>query len=629
MNWGAILRYRWLVAALSAIGYLLVAWQAAMQVQQTAVDALAASGHSQLNLYATHLRGELQRFEKLPTLIATHPRLLEVLQDPDDVDAVDGLNRYLEEINRSTGAADTYLMDRNGLTLAASNWHSERPFVGRNFNFRPYFQEAMAGQLGRYFAQGTASQQRGYYFASSVRAGGKVFGVVVVKVNLSNIEQEWEGLPEEVVVTDPDGVIFFATQPTWRFKTIAPLDHQARTRIELSRRYPKAALEPLPLKAWVPEGTQHQLVQLGDNQQQRYLLQSQAMAEAGWQVHLMTPLQSAHQQMVNAILLISALALALLFLGLGLRQRYKRRLEKMLYDEQAREALYRTHAQLEQRVKSRTADLSESNEQLSREIEERRHAEAQLRATQNELIQAAKLATLGQMSAGINHELSQPLAAIRSYADNGQALLEKGRLQEVESNLVQISDLTERMARIGSQLKIFSRKSTGLVGAVSLKGVIEAARAIIGPRSNKTDATLIIALPDERLQVCADEGLVQQVLVNLIHNALQAVEGEAERKVEVHTEQRSDQVALVVEDSGPGIADEHLEHIFDPFFTTKEASEGLGLGLTISNRIVTELGGEMSASSGCLGGARFEVVLPSVESGPESELESERKREER
>ena len=131
------------------------------------------------------------------------------------------------------------------------------------------------------------------------------------------------------------------------------------------------------------------------------------------------------------------------------------------------------------------------------------------------------------------------------------------------------------------------------------------------------------------LQVCADEVLVQQVLVNLIHNALQAVEGEAERKVEVHTEQRSDQVALVVEDSGPGIADEHLEHIFDPFFTTKEASEGLGLGLTISNRIVTELGGEMSASSGCLGGARFEVVLPSVESGPESELESERKREER
>lgn len=598
---------------LLAIGaYLLIAWQAVVQVEQTAIDALRLSGMSQLNLYASHLQGELQRFEKLPALIATHPRLLEVLQDPDDSEAVDGLNHYLESINRTSGAADTYLMDRTGLTLAASNWSSPRPFVGRNFAFRPYFQQAISGELGRYYALGTTSQQRGYYFASAVEAAGQIFGVVVVKVNLSNIEQGWGGLAEEVLVTDPDGVIFIATQPTWRFKTIRPLDHQNQTRIELSRRYPQASLEPLALSGLHGSSKGGSLVQLMDMRQQ-YLMQSQTVAEADWEMHLLSPLLPVREQMVNAFLMVSMVTMALLFLGLGLRQRYKRIVERRLYDEQARDALYRAHAELEQRVKERTADLSDSNEQLSREIEERRYAESQLRSTQDQLVQAAKLATLGQMSAGIKHELSQPLAAIRTYADNGKALLEKARYPEVGDNLVQISDLTERMARIGAQLKIFSRKSSGQLSPVLVQGVIRGARAIIGPRSETIDATLEFVVPAQRIEVYGDEVLLQQVLVNLIYNALQAVEGEPDRKVVVCVEERAEcQLALIVEDSGPGIANEHLEKIFDPFFTTKEASEGLGLGLTISNRIITELGGEMSARSGSLGGACFEVVLPGV-----------------
>lgn len=605
------MQYQWLVGLFSAAAYLLLAWQAVMQVERSAIKKLAETGNNQLNLYTTHLKGELEQFQKLPGLIATDPRLLGVLHDPDDGDAVDSLNRYLEQINHDTGAADIYVMDRNGLTLSASNWQGERPFVGRNFSFRPYFQQAIKGSLGRYYALGTTSRQRGYYFASPVLAGGKIFGVVVVKVNLNKIEQQWGGLPEELLVTDPDGVIFLSTLPSWNFHTVAPLSGIDRQRIEASRRYPGAVLDPMPLEAIAVYGADHQIVRLPS--QQRFLMQHQVMGDEAWEVYLLTPFGSVRNQMTEALMLFSAIALALLFLGLGLRQRYKRRVEKTLYDEQARESLYRAHADLERRVKDRTADLSESNEQLSREIEERRHAEMQLRTTQDELVQAAKLATLGQMSAGINHELSQPLAAIRSYADNGQELLRQDRLKEVESNLLQISDLTERMARIGSQLKIFSRKSTGQLSDVSVQGVMEAAQSIIGPRSKKVDATLLMMIPEEDLKVRADEILVQQVLVNLIHNALQAVEGEAERKVRVYVESHSSQVALVVEDSGPGVDDAHIERIFDPFFTTKSANEGLGLGLTISSRIVTELGGEMSAARGEWGGARFEVKLPIAE----------------
>lgn len=602
-------RYRWMVALLSALVYLLIAWQTTVEVERKAITALATSGANQLNLYTSHLKGELEQFQKLPSLIATDPRLLGVLHDPDDSEAIDSLNRYLQRINQDTGAADIYLMDRDGLTMAASNWQGERPFVGRNFSFRPYFQQAMAGALGRYYALGSASQQRGYYFASPVRAGGEIFGVVVVKVNLDLLEQQLVGLDEELLVTDPDGVVFLSTRSGWRFKTIAPLSEDQRHRIEQSRRYPGVTLTAMPITE-DKHVDSARMVELSD--QQRYLLQQQTMLETGWEIYLLSPSRSIQNQLTEALMLVTAVALALLFLGLGLRQRYQRRLEKMLYDEQARDALYRAHAELEQRVKDRTSDLSAINEQLSREIEERRSAEQQLRSTQDELIQAAKLATLGQMSAGINHELSQPLAAIRSYADNGCALLQKGRLPEVEGNLQQISDLTERMARIGSQLKIFSRKSSGAVKAVPLRTVVEGAVAIIGPRSKKIDADLQIHTPDHQLQVRADEVLLQQVLVNLIYNALQAVEGEVVRAVVVRTEVRAEQVALIVEDSGPGIADEHLEKIFDPFFTTKEASEGLGLGLTISHRIITELGGEMRASRRQSGGARFEVELPKV-----------------
>ncbi len=593
--------------------YLLTGWQLLQQVEQRALDKVAATGVHQLRLYASHLQGELQRFEKLPGLIATHPRLLQVLQDPDDVEAVEGLNHYLQEINSTSGGADIYLMDRSGLTLAASNWQGERPFVGRNFSFRPYFQQAMEGRLGRYFALGTTSRQRGYYFASAVWGGGEIFGVVVVKVNLSNIESGWEGLSEELLVTDPDGVIFIATNPAWRFKTTAPLDAEQRQRVEQSRRYPQM---PLPALGWgglKPRGEGAQLVSV-PGYPQRYLLQSNEMVRVGWKIHLMTPLLHVEEQINDALLLFALLSLALLSIGLGLRQRHQRRVEKRHYDQRARDALYQAHAELEQRVKDRTADLSMINEQLSREIEERRQAERQLRATQNELVQAEKLATLGQMSAGINHELSQPLAAIRSYADNGRALLQQQRLDEVAGNLSQISDLTERMARIGEQLKIFSRKSSGQKVLLSLRAVVETAVSIIQPRSEQLGVELEQRLPAESHQVLADEVLLQQVLVNLIHNALQAVEEVELRRVRISSTEDGERTVLVVEDSGRGIAEEHMEQIFTPFFTTKSASEGLGLGLTISSRIVDGLGGELRVAASELGGARFEVVLPNDQS---------------
>jgi two-component system C4-dicarboxylate transport sensor histidine kinase DctB len=224
------------------------------------------------------------------------------------------------------------------------------------------------------------------------------------------------------------------------------------------------------------------------------------------------------------------------------------------------------------------------------------------------LIHAAKLAVLGQMSAGINHELNQPLAAIRSYTDNGKQFLQQGRLEEAMWNLEQIGELTERMAQIGVQLKLFSKKSSGQIVAVPLHGAIDGALEILRPSLKKAGIVPSIEVDPIDLEVRANHVLLQQVLVNLISNAMQAMEGQEGKRLVVACTGQGEKVVIAVEDNGPGVADEHVHNIFEPFYTTKKSGQGLGLGLTISDRIVRDFGGQIILVRGT-GGARFEFTL--------------------
>ena len=567
----------------------------------------------------THLKGQLEKYEYLPELISTNRRLVDLLRGPPDPERITALNRYLEEINLVSDASDTYVMDATGLTIAASNWDSERPFVGRDFSYRPYFQEALKGRLGRYYALGMTSRKRGYYFAYPVRSADAILGAVVIKVDMGAVEAQWQRQAHEVLVTDPDGVVFVTSRSDWRFRTLEPLSAEARKLVLASRRYPGEDLASLPVSrrealdrqaTWltVLEEGKH-----GESHSRDFLMQQHQMQEAGWTVHLLSSLTETNRRVLNALAILSAGYLALVLLVLALRQRYKRRQEAARFEARARTTLKAAYDELERRVKERTVELLSANDQLTQEIEERRRAEQELRRTQHELIQAAKLATLGQMSAGINHEINQPLAAMRAYVDNTKTFLERGRLAEARWNLEQIADLVDRMAQIGTQLKTFSRKSTGHVGSVSLAVVMGRAEAIVSPRRRRVGASVEQVLSDLGLWVLADEVTLQQVLVNLLGNALQALEGLQERLVRISGELRGDKVAICIDDSGSGIAEEHIGKVFDPFFTTKEASEGLGLGLTISARIIEELGGRLSVSSSDLGGARLEILLPVAE----------------
>lgn len=594
--------------------YLLVilwnVWWTFTWLYHRQLNELAQEGSFRLELYITYLQGVLEKFESLPELLANDSTLIKWITAEDSPEKISRINNYLKKINEITHTSDIYLLNPQGTTIAASNWDTPISFVGENFRYRPYFQQAMQGELGRYFAKGTTSDIRGFYFAFPLRHHGEILGVLALKINIDTVENNWGHEEQTFIVTDPDGVIFLATNPKMVFRTLTPLPPKALAQINDTRRYPNADLKPLEILHTAPS-TKGQLITMqipGSNKSQKYLLQSQFMDTGNWNVHIITDTSRVERFIVlifvafNFFLLLSGLTFLLL------KQRRQRKIDLRRYEENANRLLQQANEQLEVRVTERTAALTQANEQLLREIEERKRAEIALGETRSELVHAAKMAALGQMAAGINHELNQPLAAIRSYSDNSRLFLQKGRMQDALWNLEQISELTERMAQIGIQLKQFSRKSSGQLSSIPVHGVIDGALEILSPLIRKTDTWIQVVIEPEHLQVRANHVRLQQVVVNLVSNALQAVEKFAKQEIRIRVYQRDDKVILSVADNGLGILPEHLPHIFEPFYTTKQSGQGLGLGLTITKRILHEMHAEILVVPSD-SGAKFECIL--------------------
>ncbi len=580
-----------------ALMVLMIFWISTITYQKGLIT-LSEEGVVRLELFVTYLRGVLTKYESLPELLARDKQLVNFLLNPGGRDRIEALNKYLETINEISRTADTYLMDRDGLTIAASNWQEEHPFVGRNFSYRPYFQQAMRGNLGRYFALGTMSIKRGYYFAYPVRRDREILGAVVVKINIDTVEKKWGAHDETFLVTDPNNVIFITTHPEWRFKTLGELDSTAIELIKKSRRYPIQELETLPIDI-VKDYAFGRVINLKkpEGGGRTFLQQSYPMEEAGWNVQIMTDIRPLRKKIIEVNVLVGAGILFSYSLLALWRQRQRRLGELKRLEDQSRKVLQELNEKLETRVNERTIELLETNEQLLKEIQDRKNTEEVLKRTRSELVHAAKMATLGQMSAGINHELNQPLAAIRSYADNARLLLGKGRVDEANSNMAQIGELTDRMAQLGVQLKEFSRKSSGNLEIVPLHGVIDGALEILFPAIRKNDVTLHLQLTPENIELLANQVLLQQVIVNLLGNAIHAVEGRKIRNISINGFESGEKAIIEVEDSGPGISPEHLSKIFDPFYTTKRSGRGLGLGLTISERILKEMAGDIRAET--------------------------------
>ncbi|WP_171434063.1 two-component system sensor histidine kinase DctB [Pseudomonas aeruginosa] len=581
--------HRWRSLVILALLLAPLLWPLQYFAERYYSEQLAEQNRQTLDLYVANLLGTLRRYEELPQILGGLPVLRQALQQPGDPLLQKIANEALADIRRRTGADVIYLLQPDGTTQVASNWAQADSFVHRNFAFRPYYREAMQGRLARFFGLGTTSIKRGYYFASAVKEGSRIIDVLVVKVDLEHIERLWGNSPEQLLVIDNYGVVILSSREDWRFHASRPLSAAERDEIHANIPYP--VQDPKPLRL----------------QQSAWLSQSRTLPETGWTVSIYAP-RTLIERPVRSVLLIGGatlLALLLLLTLLTLSRRHY--LDRIALEAEAKR-------QLEERVLERTRELENANAQLQQEVHEREQAQRELMRAQDEVVQAGKLTALGTMSASISHELNQPLAAIRSYADNARVLLDHQRTEDARGNLEQISDLTTRMASIIAHLKAYARGARRAPENVQLQPAIEDALSMVASRRRAMNVELLRDVPDAPLWVQAGETRLRQILGNLLTNALDALAEKAPpRRLWVIASQDQHGVTLTLRDNGPGFSEDALAHAHEPFFTTKTTAKGLGLGLAICDNLLRALGGRLEMGNHLEGGAVVRLhLLPGV-----------------
>jgi two-component system C4-dicarboxylate transport sensor histidine kinase DctB len=547
----------WYLPGIATIAMLLIGMLAMLAVDRvmrtSAIEETRVVAEADVEILAAGLESELDKFSLVPRVLAVDPEVRALLRGGSRQQAV--LNGRLAELAEQTGAAAIYLMDAGGTTLAASNWNLPTSFVGSNYGFRSYFSEAMELGSSSEFALGTVSRRPGLYIAQRVQSGLATLGVVAVKVEFDAIEQSWHEAEEGVYVTDADGVILITSRPEWRFRMTRTDTVRDRDPEQDQLRFGIAELAPLSLDNVSMTRSFDQLVE-----------RIQPISPRGWELHLLVdPRPRLDAAIANGRLLVLLGLIFLVMIG-GVLIWWLRRREAVAAAVMA----------------ERTAML------------------------RDQLLQANRLATLGQVSAGLGHEIRQPVAAMRVYAENGEKLIEQGNTSAASDNFGQIVSLTSKIGQITEELLRFSRRGAHEPHQIPLSEAIDGALLLLHDRITRHGAKVI--LPDHELaqtMVKAEHVRLEQVLVNLLQNALDAAPAGSQIAIEIALD--GDHCLLTVADEGPGLTDEIKASLFQPFATTK--NDGLGLGLVISQDIMRSLGGDLRAQSSTKG-ARFTMVIP-------------------
>ena len=553
--------------------------------QAPRVEALSAGIESQVD-----------RLRHLTVAMAAHPDVRDLLagdSDPPDASRLDRVNRYLAELARASGASLLYALDTDGLTLGASNHADPDSLVGNAYRFRPYFREALRGHETGYFAIGATTAVAGYYYARPVLAGTRTLGVVVVKIELESLQRRWEDGGESLLLIDEHGVTIAASRTRWRYRDTRGLSSAQIERFRAQRKYAGAPLAPLgPIALDAPDTAAAARTRRIVLDGRRWSPSASALPDQGWTIVQLAPLAPARTAALvvgAAVLLVGASSTVGLLYA---RERRRRRVLARSADEARR--------------------MRRLNARLQDEIHERRQAETARDEAQANLIQASKLSVLGQMSAAVAHEVNQPLSAIRTYAASARLLLQRDRPAEAVGNLDQIEELTERLAVMTGELKVFARRPDGGDHTVDL---VDCARRTVQRFALQEPAVSFTGpdAPAAGVPVRGNAVRLEQVLGNLLANAVDATTANAgARLVDLSIERDGPEWVLRVADNGEGLDERALEHLFDPFFTTKPVGQGVGLGLAIAYGIVQEMSGRLRVRNLEDGGALFSLRLAAI-----------------
>lgn len=519
-----------------------------------------------MTLYSGNLISELKRSSIVPQLLARDPALIGSLNSNNHVQTSQRLISYIDEI----GAASLLLLDKSGRTVAAS----DRNQIGSNHRSTPYFVSAIRASDSVFTEFKGENGAITFFYARKMEYAGSTIGVIVVEVDLRQFETSWAGISDAVIVTDSEGTIILSTESSWR-------GLKEENALEV-RSAPSAIEHAIQATTdWVTLTTNPNLLGAG------VMRQETRIPFQGWKMASFTTYASVRQR-VNGVLALEIMGFAILLaLAFYLLSR-KAQIRSLFFQRES-------------------AELRQLNQRLQREVAERERAEKNLEVAELTLAQSSKLAALGEMSAAVSHELNQPLAAMKTYLAGARLLLRRQRPEEAVSSFQRIDDLIERMGSITKQLKSYARKGGDVFTPVDMRDAVNSALSMMEPQLKLRHVEITKTLPRETVMVLGDRVRIEQVIINLFRNALDATKTVADPKIEILLA-AGETAILTVRDNGAGVAD--LDSLFEPFYTTKQPGDGVGLGLAISSGIVNDLGGRLTARNATVGGAVFEVRLP-------------------
>ena len=539
---------RSVVIALSILLMLTVPLATWHLTERAAVARLTQAALATAQTRALALDSILDRQRAVAMVLSVDQQVVATLRAGRLSDA--DVSAKLDLLREETQSSVIYLMDASGRTVAASNWDRPESFVGHDYGFRDYFQQAIRQGTGQEYALGTVSGRHGLYLAHDIRDAGRPIGVIVVKIEFDQLERAWARDSDATFVLGDDDRVLITSRPRLRFQPLPPSRGLVTTRVPLRR--------------------------------------------SDWRLVVQTPTAGARR----IAGLAAGTALLVVLLGGIVAALTAARMRRTARQARA-QAAYR--ADLEDAVQARTRALSD-------EMRERKAAEQRLIRLQSDLVQANKLATLGQITAGVAHELNQPLATIRLLAENGRALLPAQATQATGDNLTRIIGMTDRIAVITDRLRGFSRKATGTLQPVSLDQAIQASLMLTASRRRASAMRFDLPELPDNLCVRAESVRLEQILVNLLTNAHDAQQDCADPWIRLAASWDADAVTLTITDNGPGLDAEGAARLFTPFATDKP--QGMGLGLVISRDIARDFGGDLTLDPASPGqGATFRLTL--------------------